>query len=199
MARGIRAARMRVAEADGTEHRSIAQDGDDERRVWGEAAMQIGNAARPSGPFVAVGKDRGAQCRTARSHDLGDGAVGIIRADAMRAHQRKNIAPTRARGVGAGDECDTPTAHEMNETEVGEARYGGAGSAFDGAPSVGDPCGAAGDKGRGGAVHGCERPASWKDQCRQVQIRIQAQRARLHEKRSGSAGLIPLRTTLLLS
>lgn len=184
---------MRVAEADRTEHGCIAQDGDDERRGWCEAAMQIGNAAGTNLPFVEVGKDRGAQCRTARPHDLSDGAVGIVRPDAMRAHQRMNNAPTGARCVSAGDEGDTATGNQMDETEVCEARYGGADSAFNGATAVGDPCAVAGGKGRWGAVHGCERPASWKDQCRQVQIRVQAQRA---EKRSGSAGPLPLRTTL---
>ena len=144
----IRAAGMRVAEADRAEHRAIAHDGHDERRGRREPAMQIGDAAGTDLPFVEVRKDRGAQRRPSRPHDLRHGAVGIVRPDPMRAHQRANSASTGTRRVSAGDEGDATTGDEMDETEVRQGGYGCACGAFDDATAPGDPCGAGGGRGR---------------------------------------------------
>lgn len=116
--RPVGPARLRVAEAQGSNHFIVGHHRDNERRRRGELPLQERRGAAAAGRIITV--DAGAQGRFPRADDKCRHAGEIVAPDRVGADHRPDFTLETTHPVRGRDAAKRPRFDQVQEVEVGQ-------------------------------------------------------------------------------
>lgn len=121
MLRAVRAAGLRVAEAQRAEHHPVVQDRHDQRGLWRQLLLEARERAA-AGTVVVV--NTRAQDRSSRSRDEGHRARQVVAANRVRGDEAPHVAGKPACAMRRAHTPKRALVRHVNEAEISETGKG---------------------------------------------------------------------------